>query len=244
MKTNSAEIHTSSGNSQALPIQKKRLDEIWEDFKSLKGREKHKKYLRVLGRARENRKQNGIVEPSRWAALCLINNVLENSQKNQSEIQIADFGCGDMQFANFICEELKTYPELSQTKFVIHAFDISPNEIPISEQLKNSEQIKIVSCPGISCGSSKEFKAESFDYIVSTLALFGNEDSWKETIQTAFFALKTNGIFILAEWDKYLPPKMSQKLLPAGIICNHFAPGIFHLKKSKFKSIKCVNNSA
>jgi SAM-dependent methyltransferase len=205
---------------------KKKLDEIVEDFKTPKGREKHKKYLRVLGRARENRKENGIVEPSRWAALCLIKNLLENSQKNQAEIQIADFGCGDMQLANFVCEELKTFPELSQTKFVIHAFDISPNEILISEQLKNSEQIKIVSCPGISCGSSREFQAESFDYIVSTLALFGNEDSWKETIQTAFFALRTNGTFILAEWDKYMPRNFAQKLSTAGIDCVHFSPGI------------------
>jgi SAM-dependent methyltransferase len=205
---------------------KKRLDEIGEDFKTPKGREKHKKYIRVLGRARENRKQNGIVEPSRWAALCLIKNLLENSKQNQAAIQIADFGCGDMQFANFVCEELQNHPELCQTRFAIHAFDISSNEIPISEQLKNSEQIRIVLCPGISCGNSTEFQAESFDYIVSTLALFGNEDSWKETIQTAFFALRTNGIFILAEWDKYMPRNFAQKLSTAGIDCVHFSPGI------------------
>jgi hypothetical protein len=83
-----------------------------------------------------------------------------------------------------------------------------------------------VSCPGISCGSSREFQAESFDYIVSTLALFGNEDSWKETIQTAFFALRTNGTFILAEWDKYMPRNFAQKLSTAGIDCVHFSPGI------------------
>jgi SAM-dependent methyltransferase len=205
---------------------KKSLNEIAEELKTTKGREKHKKYLRVLGKAREHRKREGIVEPSKWAALCLIENFLKNCQPNQAEIQIADFGCGDMQFANYFCEDLQMKPDLAQTKFVIHAFDISPNDVPISEQLKNSKQIRIVTHPGISCGNSKEFKAESFDYIVSTLALFGNEDSWKKTIQTAFFALKTNGFLVLAEWDKYLPSKIAQKLSTAGIDCNHFAPGI------------------
>jgi hypothetical protein len=209
---------------------KKSLDEIGIDFKTPKGKEKHKKYLRVLRRAREDRKQNGIVEPSMWAALCLIKTILENCQLNEPEIQIADFGCGDMQFANFFCKELQKKllekPELAQTKFAIHAFDLSPNEIPISEQLKKSEQIRIETHPGVSCGNSKEFQEESFDYIVSTLALFGNEDSWKYTIQTTFFALKTNGIFVLAEWDKYLPHKIAQKLSRAGIECIHLEPGI------------------
>jgi SAM-dependent methyltransferase len=151
---------------------------------------------------------------------------LKNCRPNQDEIQIADFGCGDMQFANFFFEEIEKRPELAETKICIHAFDISPNDIPMSEQLRNSKQIRIVTHPGISCGNSKEFKAESFDYIVSTLALFGNEDSWKKTIQTAFFALKINGFLVLAEWDKYLPSKIAQKLSTAGIDCNHFAPGI------------------
>jgi SAM-dependent methyltransferase len=208
---------------------KKKLDEIGEDFKTIKGRERHKKYLRVLGRARENRKKVGIVEPSKWAALCLIQNIMDMWQLNQLEIRIADFGCGDMQFANFFCKELQKKlqekPQLAETKFIIHAFDLSPNEILISHQLENSKQILIETHPGISCGNSTEFQAESFDYIVSTLALFGNEDSWKKTIQTAFFALKTNGLFILAEWDKYLPPKIAQKLSPAGVECIHFEPG-------------------
>jgi SAM-dependent methyltransferase len=210
---------------------KKSLDKIEQEFNTKEGREEHKKYLRVLGRAREKRKEVGIVEPSKWAALCLIKNLLENFQQNKAEIQIADFGCGDMQFGNFFNDEIKRNPQLAQKKFTIHAVDISPNEVPISKQLRKSKQIKIKTHPGISCGSSTAFPSEYFDYIVSTLALFGNEDSWKETIQTAFFALKTNGLFILAEWDKYLPSKTAQKLLSAGIICNHFAPGIFHLKK-------------
>ncbi len=46
---------------------------------------------------------------------------------------------------------------------------------------------------------------DSFDYVISTLALFGNGDSWKKTIKTAFHALKPNGALILAEWKKYLP---------------------------------------
>ena len=208
----------------------KSLEELDQKLKTEEGKEEHKEYLRVLGTARENRKQNGIVEPSMWAALCLIQTILENCQLNEPEIQIADFGCGDMQFANFFCEELQKKlqekPELAQTKFAIHAYDLSPNKIPISERLKNSNQIRIISCPGISCGEKTEFEEKSYDFIVSTLALFGNEDSWKETIQTAFFALKTNGIFILAEWDKYMPRNFAQKLSTAGIDCVHFSPGI------------------
>jgi hypothetical protein len=196
----------------------KQLDEIGEYFKTPKGREKHKNYLRVLGRAREIRKQNGIFEPSRWAAFCLIKHLLENYKPNQPEIQIADFGCGDMQFAQFLCEEFQKKPELASTKISIHAFDISPNDISISEELnKRPQQIRIETHPGISCGNATNFDAKSFDYIVSTLALFGNGDSWKKTIETAFFVLRTNGIFILAEWDKYLPAKILQNLKPAGI---------------------------
>jgi SAM-dependent methyltransferase len=208
---------------------RKNLDEIEQAFKTKKGREEHRKYLRALGRAREKRKEVGIVEPSKWAALCLIQNLFENWQQNPAVIQIADFGCGDMQFANFLYEELQKKPELAAIKICIHAFDISPNEITITSQLENSKQILIQTHPGISCGDKTKFKEKSYDYIVSTLALFGNEDSWKKIIQTAFCALKTNGIFILAEWDKYLSSKTAQKLLPAGIICNHFAPGIFKL---------------
>jgi SAM-dependent methyltransferase len=210
---------------------RKSLDEIEQAMKTKEGREEHKKYLRALGRAREKRKEVGIVEPSRWAALCLIQNLLENCQQIQDKIKIADFGCGDMQFANFLFEELQKKPELAATKICIHAFDISPNEIKISDQLENSNQILIQTHPGISCGDKTKFEEKSYDYIVSTLALFGNEDSWKETIQTAFFALKTNGIFILAEWDKYMPHKIAQKLSTAGIECSHFVSGI-ELKKN------------
>jgi SAM-dependent methyltransferase len=206
---------------------RKSLDELEQKLKTEEGKEEHKEYLRVLGTARENRKQNGIVEPSRWAALCLIQNLLENCLQNKGQIQIADFGCGDMELAKHFCKEIKKEPKLSPTKVCIHAYDIATNEIPVSEELKNAEQIRIVPHTGVSCGNSLEFKAESFDYIVSTLALFGNEDSWKRTIQTAFFALKTNGIFILAEWDKYLPSKIAQKLSTAGIECSHFVSGIF-----------------
>jgi SAM-dependent methyltransferase len=152
---------------------------------------------------------------------------LKNCRPNQDEIQIADFGCGDMQFANFFFEEIEKKPELAETKICIHAFDISTNEIPISEQLKNSEQIRIVPHPGVSCGNSLGFQTESFDFIVSTLALFGNEDSWKKSIQTAFFALKTNGLFVLVEWRKYLSSRSAQNMSTAGIDCTHFVPGIF-----------------
>jgi hypothetical protein len=203
----------------------KSLDAIKQYLRKPEGKIEHKKYLIFLGRARKNPKKKGILEPSKWASLCLIKNLLKNCQQNQSEIQIADFGCGDMQFANCLCEELQKKPELATTKICIHAFDISPNDIPISDQLHSSQQIRIVLHPGVSCGDSREFQAESFDYIISTLALFGNGDSWKEIIETAFFALRKNGLFFLAECKKYLPPDIAQHLEPAGVVCEYIKLG-------------------
>jgi hypothetical protein len=133
----------------------KSLDDIKQHFRKPEGKIEHKKYLLFLGRARKNPKTKEILEPSKWASLCLIKNLLKNFQTNQDEIQIADFGCGDMQFANFLCEELKTKPELDSFKICIHAFDISPNDIPISDQLQSSEQIRILLKPGVSCGDSR-----------------------------------------------------------------------------------------
>ncbi len=127
-----------------------------------------------------------------------------------------------MQFANFFFEEIEKKPELAETKICIHAFDISTNEIPISEQLKNSEQIRIVPHPGVSCGNSSGFQTESFDFIVSTLALFGNEDSWKKSIQTAFFALKIN--FTILFTDRFSEVMSSQQMLEFKTLHETFNP--------------------
>jgi hypothetical protein len=208
----------------------KNLPLIKGHFNTPGGMKEHDVYLKALKKTRAQRKKDGIVEPSKWAALCLIKNLLENSQQNSAEIQIADFGCGDMQFANFFCEELQKKlqekPELAQTKFAIQAFDLSPNEIPVSEQLKSSQQISIVSCPGVSCGDATQFVGKCYDFIVSTMALFGNGDSWKETIRNAFNVLKTDGLFFLAESKKNLPSDIAQNLATAGIDCRHIVPGI------------------
>ena len=52
---------------------------------------------------------------------------------------------------------------------------------------------------GINCAKESNFKPSEVDLVISTCALFGNNDSWKAILSTAFFALKENGILLLAE---------------------------------------------
>ena len=55
---------------------------------------------------------------------------------------------------------------------------------------------------GINCGKASNFKAETFDYVISTCALFGKGDSWKDILKTALYALKSDGALFLAEKAK------------------------------------------
>ena len=41
--------------------------------------------------------------------------------------------------------------------------------------------------PGTNCGNLEVFKPDSFDFVVSTLALFGGGDSWKATLTRTRF---------------------------------------------------------
>jgi len=64
-------------------------------------------------------------------------------------VKIADFGCGDMQFANNLLHEIRKREDLVNVMFKIHAFDIAANVIPISDDLKDFQQIEIVVHPGV-----------------------------------------------------------------------------------------------
>ena len=55
---------------------------------------------------------------------------------------------------------------------------------------------------GVNCAKERNFKPSEFDFVISTCALFGNNDSWKAILSTAFYALKENGILFLAEKKK------------------------------------------
>jgi hypothetical protein len=44
---------------------------------------------------------------------------------------------------------------------------------------------------------------------VSTCALWGSGQSWKDTISTAFFALKREGTLLLSEFKNHLPQNLN-----------------------------------
>ena len=79
---------------------------------------------------------------------CLLDDIIKTG-KNNAEVKIADFGCGDMQFANYLLQELRNREELADARFKIHAFDIAANEISISDDFKDFQQIEIVVHPGV-----------------------------------------------------------------------------------------------
>jgi hypothetical protein len=57
------------------------------------------------------------------------------------------------------------------------------------------------------------------DFVISTCALWGSSDSWKNTIENAFQILKQNGHFLLAEKRKRLP-KNFDRIETAGVDYN------------------------
>ncbi len=69
--------------------------------------------------------------------------------------------------------------------------------------------------PGTNCGDQTSFTPEAFDYVVSTCALWGSGQSWKDTISAAFYSLKPEGTLLLSEFRNHLPQKLN--LIGAGI---------------------------
>jgi hypothetical protein len=81
---------------------------------------------------------------------CLLDDLIKTGQ-SKAEIKIADFGCGDMQFANYLLHELKNREQLTDAwpLFKIHAFDLASNEILVSNEFEELKQIEIVVHPGV-----------------------------------------------------------------------------------------------
>ncbi len=80
-------------------------EEIKKDFATETGKKKYRDYMKGVKYARNKRKDDGILEPSKWAALCLIDDLQKNF-KHLDQVQIADFGCGDMKFTEHLLEEI------------------------------------------------------------------------------------------------------------------------------------------
>ena len=105
-------------------------EEIEREFKTLEGQERHRDYINLLKFARDKRTSEGIIEPAKWAALALVDHL---KNYNQNEITIADFGCGDMQFAKFFINEVNTNEFLQKISIILIGCDFSTNPIPTKE---------------------------------------------------------------------------------------------------------------
>jgi len=83
-----------------------------EFFKTEEGKEWHTTYLSDLPYARANRKMEEILEPAEWAAASTVTELLKKKNQHFKKIRIADFGCGDQQFAKFLDKAIKDHPTL------------------------------------------------------------------------------------------------------------------------------------
>ncbi len=75
---------------------------------------------------------------------------------------------------------------------------------------------------GVNCGNSANFKKASFDYVIFTLANWGGNGSWKDSLKSAFFALKPKGKLVFVEWKRYYDEgKLMKTLENSEISCNY-----------------------
>jgi hypothetical protein len=193
----------------------KTLNQIGEEFKTQEGRNWHTVYLSDLQHARKKRKRLEILEPAEWAAASLAADLLKKKNHHLKQIRIADFGCGDQQFAKFFNNEIiKNQSSFGEKKFQLDSFDISPNPIP---EVDTNPNFTVIPLPGVNCSIEENFKAEKYDYIILTCMLWGRGDSWKPNLKSALHALKEAGIIFLAEFKKRFPLENLQSLPNAGV---------------------------
>jgi len=185
-----------------------------EFFKTKEGKEWHTTYLSDLPYARANRKMEEILEPAEWAAASTVAELLKKKNQHFKKIRIADFGCGEQQFAKFLDKAIKDHPTLRKKKFRLESFDISPNPIP---EVETNPNVTVIPLPGVNCSIEENFKAERYDYIIMTCMLWGKGDSWKPTLKTALHALKETGTIFLAEKKTRFPLENLQNLPNAGV---------------------------
>ena len=171
-------------------------------FKTQEGREMYKKHMRNINALKAMRKSQNILEPCKWAAICCYN-CLQKTKNEDLEISIADFGCGEkMEFAQYFVEEYKRRAELQTLSITIYCLDLA-QDLDLPCELKNIPgNMKVVLKTGVNCGSLKDIQEvcdANFDFVISTCALYGMKDTWKDTIVTAFETLKPGGCLLLAE---------------------------------------------
>jgi SAM-dependent methyltransferase len=135
------------------------------------------------------------------------------------EILIADFGCADMKFTSHLLQEVNQSDQLKGLTFKIFGFDLTSDDMQIPEDLKAAFNIKTFNGTDVAEKSSFVEMKNSFDFVISTCALWGSSDSWKNIIENAFHILKQNGHFLLAEKRKRLP-KNFDKIETAGVDYN------------------------
>jgi hypothetical protein len=121
--------------------------EIKKGFATEAGKKKYRDYMKGVKWARKKRKDDGILEPSKWAALCLIDDLQKNF-KHLDQIHIADFGCGDMKFTEHLLEEINKNGILLTKEFHIYAYDLSSDEIQVSEEIGYAPQLNVHTFPG------------------------------------------------------------------------------------------------
>jgi SAM-dependent methyltransferase len=121
------------------------------------------------------------------------------------EILIADFGCADMKFASHLLQEVNLSDQPKGLSFKIFGFDLTSDDIMVPEDLKAAFHIKTFNKTDVAENSSFVEMENSFDFVISTCALWGSSDSWKNIIKNGFQILKPNGHFLLAEKRKRLP---------------------------------------
>jgi hypothetical protein len=122
-------------------------EEIKKEFATETGKKKYRDYMKGVKYARNKRKDDGILEPSKWAALCLIDDLQKNF-KHLDQVQIADFGCGDMKFTEHLLEEINKNGILLTKEFHVYAYDLSSDEIQVSEEIGYAPQLTVHSFPG------------------------------------------------------------------------------------------------
>ena len=147
------------------------------------------------------------------------------------EILIADFGCADMKFASHLLQEINQNVQLKGLSFKIFGFDLTSDDIMVPEDLKAAFHIKTFNGTDVADESHFVEMKNSFDFVISTCALWGSSNSWKNIIENAFHILKQNGHFLLAEKRKRLPSNFD-KIENAGVDYN------LHCLKIKSEELK------
>ena len=87
----------------------------------------------------------------------------------------------------------------------------------------------------MNCGKKEEFEQNQFDFVILTLALWGADGSWKDTVFSAFHALKSGGKLLLVEHDNYYGSNFTRILRKSNSLSIHESNIIWIDSKSEDK---------